>query len=67
MWDYSLVAFDFRRSSAEFITHLFIQEDCKDILLAVQQINLIFMCIDKKELLSASFSLSFQDELMQTI
>lgn len=67
MWDCSLISFDFSRSSAEFIAHLFIQEDHRDILLAVQQINLVFLCIDKTALLSISFSLSFQDELMQKI
>lgn len=64
--DCSLISFDFS-SSAEFIAHLFIQEDHRDILLAVQQINLVFLCIDKTALLSISFSLSFQDELMQKI
>ena len=43
----SLISFDISRSFTEFITGLFIQEDCRDILLAVQQINLIFLNIDK--------------------
>lgn len=42
-----LISFYISRNFTEFIASLFMQEDCRDTLLAVQQINLIFLNIDK--------------------